>query len=72
MSTASTPGQAYLSIPAAAEYLGVGVTTLYRRISDGSLPAYDIGAPDAGKRTIRIAREDLDALLRPLPSGVVR
>lgn len=40
----STPviESAYMPIPAAAKYLGVSVAMIYRRISDGTLQAYDV------------------------------
>lgn len=78
MSTISSPTSTaakavYVSIPAAARYLSVSVPTIYRRIGDGSLVAYDISGPGAGKKTVRIAVADLDALLRPLdPTGMTK
>lgn len=70
----STPviESAYMPIPAAAKYLGVSVATIYRRISDGTLQAYDVAPKGARRRTPRVARTDIDALLRPLgPTGLL-
>lgn len=49
----------------AAAELQVDIKTIYRRIADGTLPAYRI----KGSRLIRIRREDLDALKVPLVTG---
>lgn len=54
----------YLSLAEAAEHLGVAPLTLRRAISRGELRAYRYG-----KKIIRVRREDLDALLRPIPSA---
>ncbi len=64
----STPAKTRLaSIDEAAEYLSVNPRTIRRRIAEGEIPAYRI----AGTRTIRIRLEDLEASLRPIPSGAV-
>lgn len=64
----STPTKTRLaSIDEAAEYLGVNPRTIRRRIAEGEIPAFRI----AGTRTIRIRLEDLEASLRPIPSGAV-
>jgi excisionase family DNA binding protein len=52
-----------LSPRQAAEYGGVDVKTIYRRLQDGSLPAVRFGP-----RCIRIRREDLLKLLTPTAS----
>lgn len=55
----------------AATELQVDIKTIYRRIADGSLPAYRIAAasdPEKG-RLIRIRRKDLEALKVPLMTG---
>lgn len=46
----------------AAEYAGVCVKTIRRRILDGSLTAHRMGP-----RLLRIDRTDLDRLFRPVP-----
>lgn len=48
----------------AADYLGISPRTLRNYIAEGKLPAYRLG----GKRTMRLDRADLDALLRPIPT----
>lgn len=52
-----------VSIGQAAEYLGVGSRTIRRRIADGSLTGYRIGS-----RVIRVDLNELDAMLRPIPT----
>jgi excisionase family DNA binding protein len=49
-----------LSVRQAAEFTGVNVKTIYRRILDGDLPAVRFGP-----RCMRIRREDLLSLLTP-------
>lgn len=51
-------------LPAAAARYGVSVKTLRRRISDGSLNGYRLGA-----RIIVVDLDELDALFRPIPSA---
>ena len=53
-----------MSLEAAAAYLGISEKSVRRRISEGSLPAYRMGP-----RHIRVRLEDVDALLRPIPTG---
>lgn len=53
-----------LTLDAAAELLGVSTVTVRRRISDGQLRASRIG-----KRLIRIRAQDLDQLLREIPTA---
>lgn len=47
-----------------AEYLGVTTRTIRRRIADGSLTAYRMGP-----RLIRVDLNELDNLLRPIPTA---
>ncbi|MEW1936011.1 helix-turn-helix domain-containing protein [Dietzia maris] len=61
MSTMPTMG-----LPAAAEYLGVSDKFIRRQVSDGRLPAYRLGGP---RGRLRFYREDLDALLTPVPTA---
>lgn len=53
-----------VSIGEAANYAGVSVRTVRRRIADGSLTGYRFGA-----RLIRIDLDELDAAMRPIPTG---
>ncbi|WP_370287890.1 helix-turn-helix domain-containing protein [Nocardioides sp.] len=55
----------WLDQQAAAEYLGVTDRTIRNYIARGVLPARRI----SGSRLIRIAADDLDNLLRPVPSA---
>jgi excisionase family DNA binding protein len=54
----------YLTLPQAAEIVGLSVKTLRRRISAGSLTAYRFGP-----RSIRIKRSDLEASGHRIPSA---
>lgn len=54
----------YLSIEQAAELLSMSTKTIRRRISDGTIPAYQ-----CGRRPIRIRLEDLEGALRRIPSA---
>jgi excisionase family DNA binding protein len=47
-----------------ADYLGISVKTLRRRIADGSIPAYRV----ANTRQIRVKQSDLDRLLQRIPT----
>lgn len=68
MATASaTPNKAVRrleSIPHAAEYLGVSSKTIRRYIAAGRVTGYR-----AGPRLIRVDLNELDAMLRPIPTG---
>ena len=52
----------YLTIRETAALLALSVRTIHRYIAEGKLRAYRV----AGERPIRIKREDVDALLKPL------
>jgi excisionase family DNA binding protein len=52
----------YLTIRETASLLALSTRTIHRYIAEGKLKAYQV----AGERTIRIKREDLDALLAPV------
>lgn len=54
----------FAAVSTAAEHAGVSEKTIRRRISDGSLPGYRMGP-----RLIRIDLNELDALLRPIPTA---
>lgn len=47
----------YLSQPQAANYLGMSVATIQRRIADGTLPAYRSG------HMVRVKLSDLEAMM---------
>ena len=53
-----------LKLPAAADLYGVSVKTLRRRIASGDLTGYRLGA-----RIIVVDVDELEALLRPIPSA---
>lgn len=53
----------YLSIDDAAEVLSLSAKTIRRRISDGTIPAYQ-----CGRGTIRIRLEDLEGALQRIPT----
>lgn len=63
--TLRRPESAWLNQQEAAEYIGVTDRTIRNYIARGTLPASRI----KGSRSIRIARADLDDLLRPIPSA---
>ena len=52
------------SLTDAAEHARVSTRTLRRRISDGSLTGYRMGP-----RLIRVDLNELDAILRPIPTA---
>lgn len=56
--------RSWLSMAEAAEYLGVTDRTIRNYISRGELP----GHRPRGSRLVRVRREDLDALMRPVPT----
>lgn len=47
----------------AAEYAGVHVNTIRRRVADGSLTGYRFGP-----RLIRVDLDEIDALMNPIPT----
>lgn len=51
-----------ITIPDAADYLGVNPRTIRRRITDGTLTGYRMGP-----RIIRVDLEEVDALLVRIP-----
>ncbi|CAL8977578.1 hypothetical protein PROP_02225 [Propionicimonas sp. T2.31MG-18] len=59
----STKPGAFISLATAADMLGISVHTLRRRIAAGELPAYR-----SGRRIIRVRINDLDKMLRRIPS----
>ncbi len=63
-SRSNLPTRRLASISIAATYFGVCERTIRRRISDGSLTGYRMG-----KRLIRVDINELDELLRPIPTA---
>ena len=51
----------FYTVSEAARVLDVSRTTIWRWIDEGKLPAYRVGG-----RTIRIRRQDVDEMLRPV------
>lgn len=54
--------QMFLTQQQAAEMTGLSELTIRRRISDGTLPGYRCG------RNIRVLREDVIAMFKPIPT----
>ena len=54
----------YVSLDDAAEHLDVSVRTLRRFIASGDLTGYR-----AGKKIIRVDLNEVDAMLRPIPTA---
>ena len=54
----------YLSLEEAAQIMSLSTRTIRRRISDGTIPAYQ-----CGRRPIRIRLDELEAVLRRIPSA---
>ena len=53
---------AYLTVGDASDYLGISRATMWRRIRDGELPAYQAGL---SRRVKLVKRRDLDKLRQP-------
>lgn len=54
----------YVSLEEAADMMSLSTKTIRRRISDGTIPAYQ-----CGRRPIRIRLDELEAALRRIPSA---
>ena len=54
----------YVSLEEAAHIMSLSTRTIRRRISDGTIPAYQ-----CGKRPIRIRLDELEAALRRVPAA---
>ncbi len=54
----------YVSLEEAADMLSLSTRTIRRRISDGTIPAYQ-----CSRRPIRIRLDELEAALRRIPSA---
>lgn len=63
--TTTTRTSTWVGQHEAAEYLGVSERTIRNYIARGDLPGHRV----KGSRLVRIRRADLDALLRPIPTG---
>lgn len=61
--TTTTPTRRWASLTLAADYLGVSEKTIRRMISDGTITGYRMG-----RRLIRVDLDELDALMRPIPT----
>ena len=59
------PTRHFVSIEQAANYTGLSVKTLRRRIADGTLTGYR-----AGPKLVRVDLNEVDAMLTPIPVGV--
>ncbi len=53
-----------IDIPTAAARLGIGISTLRRKVSEGTIPAYRLGGPGT---MIRLDPRELDHWLRSEP-----
>ncbi len=54
----------YVSLEEAAEMMSLSTRTIRRRISDGTIPAYQ-----CGRRSIRLRLDELESALRRIPSA---
>jgi excisionase family DNA binding protein len=54
----------YLSLEEAAEVMSLSTRTIRRRISDGTIPAYN-----CGRRAIRVRLDELEAALHRIPGA---
>lgn len=59
----------YVTIKEAAKVLSVSEKTIRRHIASGELPAFTIGGPPRRGRPIRIRLEDVEAMLRRIPTA---
>lgn len=54
--------QNLITLPEAAEYLGLSVQTLRLWIDNGRIPAYRVG-----QKFIRVKVADIEAMIQPVP-----
>ncbi len=54
----------YVSLEEAAEMMSLSTRTIRRRISDGTIPAYQ-----CGRRSIRLRLDELESALRRITSA---
>lgn len=60
----------YITLQEAAEVLSISPKTVRRYIARGELPAYSLGRRRAeGGRPVRLRLEDVEALLRRIPTA---
>lgn len=64
MSRTTVPARKFVSIQDAADRAQVSTKFVRRRIADGTLTGYRVGA-----RIIRVDLDEFDALLRPIPTA---
>ncbi|GAB3758810.1 hypothetical protein GCM10027599_26710 [Yimella radicis] len=64
MALSRTPRRQLATIPDAAEYACVSTKTIRRRIASGDLTGYRMGP-----RLLRVDLDELDALLKPIPTA---
>ena len=64
MASKTAPAPRYVPLAAAASYIAVDTKTIRRMISRGELSGRRVGS-----RIIRVDLNELDALLRPIPSA---
>lgn len=55
----------YISLPAAAEHVGVSQRTIRRLIASGELTGYRLAGH---RRTIRLDLNELEGAMRPIPT----
>ena len=60
----TSTGPRLVSLKDAADYAGCIPRTIRRRVADGSLTGYRFGP-----RLIRVDLNELEALIRPIPTG---
>ena len=54
----------YVSLEEAAEMMSLSTRTIRRRISDGTIPAYQ-----CGRRSIRMRLDEIESAMRRIPSA---
>lgn len=62
--TTPTPARRWTSLTLGAEHIGVSEKTLRRLVASGRITGYRFGP-----RLIRLDLNELDAMLRPIPSA---
>lgn len=66
MTTTARTSRRLVGINQASEYADVNPKTIRRWVSAGHVPAYRVGP-----RLLKIDLNELDAMLRPIPTAVV-
>lgn len=62
---AASPPRRYITLEDAAERLSCSPLTVRRRIAAGDLRGFKMGRT----KSIRVLAEDVDAMMRPIPTG---